>query len=349
MRTAIFLSLALAACTPASLPAPQPLAPMPVAHANNAVAMLGEGDDARFYSFLGLKAGKTHEDISKSAFSYGPAANAWSSLPDVPVAQGRLASIAVGLNGKIYLFGGYTVAPDGHEVSTPEVLAFDPVTNGYEQRAPMPTPVDDSVAFAYQDRYIYLVSGWHDVGNVQLVQVYDSVEDRWARATDFPGAPVFGHAGGIFGNRIVIADGVTSTPNPETGRRSFAMTDGAFIGTIDPADPTRIDWQPLPPHPGKPRYRMAATGHDRRILFAGGSVVAYNFNGEGYDGTPAPASAGVFAYDLATSTWVQLADKPAPSMDHRGLLFWQGRFHTLGGMDDQRRVIGDVIAFEVTP
>lgn len=48
----------------------------------------------------------------------------------------------------------------------------------------MPVPVDDSVSLTYQDRYIYLVSGWHKDDNVLNVQMYDSQTDIWVPATD---------------------------------------------------------------------------------------------------------------------------------------------------------------------
>jgi hypothetical protein len=38
----------------------------------------------------------------------------------------------------------------------------------------MPVPVDDDISLPYQSRYIYLISGWHNDGNVNLVQLYDT-------------------------------------------------------------------------------------------------------------------------------------------------------------------------------
>lgn len=316
---------------------------LPVPHSNNAVAKLTIDGRLNFFSFMGLTAGKTHADISKQAFALDLKESRWRTLPDVPVAQGRLASTAVGVNGLVYLFGGYTVAADGSEVSTPEVLAFDPNTRTYAARAPMPVPVDDSVALPYNDRYIYLVSGWHDKGNVTLVQVYDSVDNRWFRATDWPGQPVFGHAGGIVGNCMVVADGVTATAG-EGGKRQFRLTSQAWLGEIDPDRPGQIAWKQLPSHSGAPLYRMAAAGaSDRnRVLFAGGSETAYNYNSQGYGGTPANPSARTFAFDLSLGRWVDLGVKPAPTMDHRGLLEAEGKFYTVGGMGGERQVIGDL-------
>ncbi len=319
---------------------------LPVAHSNNAVAKLELDRGPRFYSFMGLRAGKTHADISKQAFEYDVVAKRWRSLPDVPVAEGRLASTAVGVGDLVYLFGGYTVAADGTEASTPEVLAFDSKTDTYFPRKPMPVPVDDTVAVPFNNRYVYLISGWHDEDNVQLVQVYDTVEDRWFRATDWPGLPVFGHAGGILGNRMVIVDGVTVLDG-ETGSNRFKLIGDAWMGEINLTDPSRIAWTRLPSHPGNPLYRMAATGAPPTgsIVFGGGSEIAYNYNGHGYDGTPASPSERVFAFDFSRNGWVSLESKRIPSMDHRGLLEADGVFYTLGGMGNQREVIGDIIPF----
>lgn len=347
--TAALVRFLIALVAPIALAQPlaaKPPPPLPTPHSNNAVAKLEVDGSARFYSFMGLTAGKTHADISKRAFEFDLKRNNWRALPDVPVALGRLASTAVGVGGRVYLFGGYTVAADGAEVSTPEVYAFDPRTNAYSRRAPMPVPVDDSVALPYQDRYIYLVSGWHDKDNVRLVQVYDTKEDRWLRATDWPGLGVFGHAGGIAGNRIVIADGVTVVPGI-TGSARFKLVGDAWAGTIDDKDPGKIAWRKLPPHRGAPLYRMAATGvaTGDRVVFAGGSETAYNYNGQGYDGTPATPSARAFAFDLRRDRWVELDPKPHPTMDHRGLLEADGTLYTIGGMGSERQVIGEVIAF----
>lgn len=346
LAAALFASASLAGSGQATS---QPLPPLPVPHSNNAVAVTGGGSDARIFSFMGLRPGKAHTDISRQAWMFDWNARQWTRIPDVPVPSGRLASIAATVNGRIYLFGGYSVAENGDEKSTPDVFAFDPASWRYERRTPMPVPVDDSVSLVYGDRYIYLVSGWHDTGNSSLVQVYDTREDRWFRATDWPGTPVFGHGGGIVGHRMVIADGVAAFRDEQSGRNRFSMSAEAWLGEIDPADPTRIEWKRLSAHPGLPRYRMAVSGFADRIIFAGGSEIAYNYNGQGYDGTPAYPSAGVFAYELSSGSWREMGHKAVATMDHRGLIEVDGKTYTVGGMDSDRRVIGDIIPASPQP
>jgi len=332
---------------------PEPRAPgvyadrmdaLPIAHANNGVAAVPNGDAAAFYSFNGLRTGKTHEDVSNAAFvCYYP----WGGCREInnpPVENGRLASVAVFLHDRIFLFGGYTVAEDGTEVSTPEVYAFNPETEEYQRRADMPTPVDDAVAFAYANRYIYLVSGWHDDGNVSAVQVFDTWEDKWFTATDYPGAPIFGHAGGAAGNKFVVADGV-AVVGEKDGRRQFGAVDEVWLGEIDADDPAKITWRKLPPHPGGALYRMAAIGDEAKneIVFYGGGDNPYNYNGIGYDGEPAKASDVLFAFDLEREEWIVHGRTGRPSMDHRGLMVWDGAYWTLGGMNGDGEVVGDLV------
>ena len=320
--------------------------PLPEPHANNAVAQVEVDGKTMIFSFMGLKAGKGPADISKQAYAYTEGDGAWMRLPDVPVKEGRLAATAVGLNGSVYLFGGYTVADDGDEVSTHENFRFDPASGEYHLIPAMPVPVDDAVSFAYANRYIYLVSGWHDTANVRDVQVYDTAENRWFQATDYPGTPVFGHAGGIVGNHFVIADGTGLFGTREAGDRRFETVNEGWMGTINPADPSHIEWRRLPQLPGRGNYRMGGAGDEAlgRVLFVGGTSNAYNYNGIGYNGLPSKPTSHVFAWGFTADNWVALADKPTPSMDHRGLVKIEDKWFTVGGMLGEQEVTARVLS-----
>lgn len=318
--------------------------PLPVPHANNAVATMTLDGKQHLFSFAGLKVGKTWQDTSKEAYMFAEGADGWKRLPDLPVDVGRLAATAEALDGKLYYFGGYTVAEDHSEVSRPENFVFDPATNSYSHIEDMPVPTDDAVSFVYQNRYIYLVSGWHNTGNIRDVQVYDTKEDSWFKATDYPGSPVFGHAGGIVENRFVIADGVAVVGKDENGRRQFDTVNEGWMGTIDPDNPAEITYRRLPQLPGRGHYRMGGEGdlEGNRILFVGGTPNAYNYTGIGYNGEPSDPKKHVFAWDFTKDNWVAYKDKPVASMDHRGLIKWGGDWITIGGLFSEQRVRGDI-------
>jgi len=340
--------VALGACVPAvSRIDTQALPDLPLALANNAVASVTSPEGAILVTFLGLEQGKTYRDVTGAAFVLAPGDVRWRPFP-APPGPGRLAATAVAVADTVYLFGGYTVAADGAEKSIETVHAVKLDAGTYRALPPMPVPVDDALSVAWAQRYIYLVSGWHDTGNVNLVQVFDTQTESWFQATPYPGVPVFGHAGGVAGDQIVVCGGVKIVTT--TGRRRFAAERACYRGQIDAAQPAKIDWTSLPHHSGPARYRSAAVGVDGSIVFAGGSDNPYNFNGIGYDGRPSWPSDRVHVLDIEALSWRSAARLDVATMDHRGLLAMpDGRFAIVGGMRDDQRVSRAVQTFRLDP
>jgi len=326
----------------------EPLPALNQAVSNNAVALVATAKGDYLYSFLGLGSGKTWQDTSLEASVLNPAAGTWKQLEPVPGASGRLAATAVSANGAAWLFGGYTVAADGSEQSIPGVYRIRPGESQLDWVTDMPVPVEDSVVLVYQDRYIYLVSGWHDLGNVNLVQVLDTKSMAWHQATPWPGAPVFGHSGGISEGRLLVCDGVKIQYRSDERPREFLPSNQCWSGFIDTKNYRRIHWHPVPAHPGAPRYRMAATGDtEQRVVFAGGSENPYNFNGTGYNGVPAETEKSVFSYSFKSREWQQHGDLSKGTMDHRGLPFSNGWYYMVGGMRENQTVVSDVYRFKI--
>jgi Kelch motif len=317
--------------------------PLPQPVTNNAVTSVKVADNEYLVSFAGLGEGRTYADTKDNTWVFDGNTDTWAETSPLPGGVGRLAAVAAAVDGTVYVFGGYSVAEDGSEVSTPWVHSFDPVAGSFEERTEMPVPVDDAVAVSFEDRYIYLISGWHDVGNVNLVQRYDTRSDTWVQATPTPGTGVFGHAGGIVGNTIVYCDGVAIEPHADR-RRDFVAVGECYRGIIDLADSRRIDWRTVPAHPGLPRYRMAAAGAAELdgILFLGGSENPYNYNGVGYDGEPSEPAEGALWFDLEAGEWRPISIDGTATMDHRGLVPYGPSFATIGGMRRGQRVIRTV-------
>ncbi len=163
--------------------------PLPQPVSNNAVAQLTLHRHPTFYSLMGIGADKTYAGITRAAYSFDSQTQKWIRLPDVPGEVGRIAAVAAGVGGKVYLFGGYSVDAKGTETTWPNVDIYDPTTNAWSRGTDIPVPVDDSVLGVYQKRYIYLVSGWFKDDNVRNVQVYDTETNRWRQATPIKGTP----------------------------------------------------------------------------------------------------------------------------------------------------------------
>ena len=318
---------------------------LPQAVSNNAVAAAKNSKGWQIYSFNGLTKDKDWQAVSNTAMGYNVKTGESYSIITVPYSEGRLASIAVTVSGKIYLFGGYTVSAKHEEKSMADVYQFEPESQTFLLFSRMPIPVDDTVALVYKERYIYLISGWHDVGNIGTVQILDTQTKKWFFGTPYPGTPVFGHSAGIIDNQMVINDGVKVT-GVKALRRQFDMSAESYLGTIDDADFTQIDWLRLPQHPGKAKYRMAAKGVKSlsQIIFVGGSDNAYNYNGIGYNKIPSEPSNQVFAWDLNNKRWIQHKPTTSATMDHRGMIELGGQLYILGGMQRHQQVSDQVLA-----
>ncbi len=313
--------------------------PIPKALSNNAVTSLDIGGINYTYSFMGIDTTKIWSGITRQAFSFNSTTGDWSEIASVPGTEGRIGSAAVGFRGKVYLFGGYSVAANGSETTYPNVDIYDPGANSWSSGAPVPVPVDDQVVGVWRNSLIYLISGWSTNQNVKNVQIYDPVLNSWQQATEIPGAGVFGHSGGIVGDTIVYVDGARDSFN-------FPLNGGNFMGIINPQQPDSITWSSLPAHPGTRKYRAAAATLGKRIFFVGGTDNSYNFNGIGYNGQPSEPSDEVFAFNSVTGGWEDFGLSFRATMDHRGL-GTRGDFALtlVGGMMSGQTVTNNVYFF----
>ena len=317
--------------------------PLPLPLANNAVA----GVDGAVFTFGGLGPSKSWEGITTRSFRWEIGDAEWTEIAPLP-GPPRLAATAQGLGGRIHVFGGYTVAADGAEATTDRVEIYDPAAQRWTSGAPMPVPVDDAVSGVWRDSLIVLVSGWRDRGNVPAVQFYDPATDRWHRGSDFAGAPVFGHTGGVVGDAIVIVDGVRTVE----GRPRYRLERAVWLGESAGGGETRespggplgaageervVVWRRLDDHPGAGIYRGAAATVGGRLLFLGGAENPYNYDGVGYDGVPAVPNPTGWSFEPGAAVWRPFP-APLPTMDHRGLVRVGDRLVLVGGLDAEREV-----------
>lgn len=344
----------------------QPLPDLPEPVSNNAVALVKTEGGEYLLSFMGLGSGKTYLDVHNKVWSLKLSDVAskqisWQAKSPVPSSltlKGRLASIAVGIKSKAYIFGGYTVDKSHNEISSPDSYAYDVLNDSYKKLAPMPVPVDDAVALVYQQRYIYLISGWHNDGNVNLVQVYDIQTNSWHQASPFLGASVFGHAGGIVDNNMLICDGV-KVQAQVSKRRTFIAEAACYSGTISDKKPFKIDWRKVSHPTGTARYRMAVASDStsNRIWFFGGTDNPYNYNGIGYDGKPSEPSNQLWEFEWHSQTW-KIKTLPVASMDHRGAIILpisvaegqnkEAQIVVIGGLGPKQKSLGQVSSFSPT-
>jgi N-acetylneuraminic acid mutarotase len=151
--------------------------------------------------------------------AYDPATDTWSRKGDMPTPRNSLSAGAV--DGRIYALGGWGLdRPEGGwesvdlnvaaAFSTVEI--YDPETDTWATGAEMPTARAPMTVSVLGDK-IYAVGGGarrkgQDVA-LSVVEVYDTVTNRWAPALAMP-TPRFALASAVMDGRIYVTGGAAS-------------------------------------------------------------------------------------------------------------------------------------------
>lgn len=315
--------------------------PMPVPRSNLATTSLVVNDTPFVYCFMGLDSSKAcGSGIRLESFRYNTITDSWTQISDVPDTEGRIAASASGVNGKIYLIGGYKVFSNCDEFTSPRVDIYDPLTDSWSLGDSVPIRTDDHVQVVYKDSLIFCISGWSQNTNTRFVQVYDTYLDQWQNKGNIPSLGLFGHAGGLSGDTILYLDGVRIT-------NQFVLVNAAYLATIDPLS-LNLSFTSLGTHPGDRVYRGGGFAFGGRIAFTGGTNNAYNVDGIGYNNVPSVETGRTFGYDLASGTWEEYARNPDSVMDVREVArVNNNEFYVVGGMEANQSVTGKVSVFVI--
>jgi len=173
-------------------------AKMPVPAHHIMTAML----DHKIYVFGGFvrPANVLSWQPTNRSWVYDPMADTWKELAPMPTPRGAGAAVEVG--GKMYVIGGGRSNKPGDmgapiplgstdQLVVGTVEEYDPATNTWRERTPMPTARNHYFAAAV-DGKIYAIGG--RIGSVfvtksdtiDLVEAYDPATDRWALAGRAP-------------------------------------------------------------------------------------------------------------------------------------------------------------------
>lgn len=289
---------------------------MPERAANNAVVYGTDDVYDYVFSFGGIDSTKVYTGVNNRAFRFTIATNSWEEIAPLPFSETNIASGASNVNNLIYIIGGYHVNLGGSEISSNEVIRYNPETNAYlTNGAAIPTPIDDHVQCVWRDSLIYVVTGWSNTGNVPNVQIYDAELDIWLTGTETPNNneyKAFGASGEIIGDTIYYYGGASTGIN-------FPAQKTLRKGVINSENPTEIEWTLLEDGPTT-LYRSAALTHGEYVFWAGGSAISYNYNGVAYNGSGGvPPLNQIMRYDHTNGNWNQGVGAPYAVMDLRGI------------------------------
>jgi hypothetical protein len=203
--------------------------------------------------------------VAKPAFSSADVAeDSWVSKAPMQVARSVLGVAAV--NGKIYAIGGSTAS--GFSPSIPPSAAYgnidlggfvgtneeyDPTTDKWTYKAPMPTPRMALATAVYQNKIYCIggrsVSGDRNGGYTAVNEVYDPVTDTWETKAPMPSA-----AGWLVAN---VVDG-----------KIYVLD---YSGTNYVYEPATDSWTTKAPVPASAFDGYASAVLDGKIYVIGGA------------------------------------------------------------------------------
>ena len=200
--------------------------------------------DGVLYVVGGL--GYSNPAMLSSMEAYDPKTNAWTSRSPMPTR--RWGASAAVVNGIIYVIGGDApLRPVGDDTVT-TVEAYDPKTDTWTTKAPMPTP-RQGMAVGVMDGIIYVAGGYVVArisgigGFVATLEAYDPRTNTWATKAPMPIARSEA-AAGVLAGRLFVAG----------GQIPFATT--SVTGIVQAYDPNSNAWSTYTPIP-TPRGGLA--------------------------------------------------------------------------------------------
>jgi len=182
-----------------------------------------------------------------NAWEYDPANDTWKALAPLPTKRG--SPVATVVNGKIHVIGGATTNEGSKDaaihparphrvVGTNEV--YDPATNTWESRSPMPT-ARNHAAVGVVNGKVYVIGGRLGsafigrAANTDVVEGYDPATDQWSPTLSRMPTPRSALTWGTYKGKIYVAGGELQT----------AYMAAAFRA-VEAYDPATNSWSTLP-------------------------------------------------------------------------------------------------------
>jgi N-acetylneuraminic acid mutarotase len=217
---------------------------------------------------------------------------AWIRKADLPKGGGSASVV----NNKIYVIGG---SIPGSLTDVPYNLVFDPVTDTWEEKAPMPTARGFLATAVVRDT-IYAIGGGYPT-STNKNEAYDPVTNLWTTKANMLG--------------------------PRIGCSNYCVVDGIIyiIGgnynehncqAYNPITNAWVEKTPIPPDGGG---SLSATVYNGMI---------YTFGGSTY--SPWAPLSTVYLYNPQTDTWTKKKNMPTPRFALYTCLV-NGKIYAFGG------------------
>ncbi len=232
-------------------------------------------------------------------------------------------------NGKFYLFGGTAVGTGAHRTGLPKrVLEYDPATNNWTSKKPMPYAADHMTVAEYRGK-IYLFGGAGaerpdsvGPGNVQLADTweYDPAADSWKQLAPMATKRSAG-AAVASGDKIYViggnglGPGASNPPKPD---------DILVLATNEVYDPSTNKWETKRMMP-TPRNHPAIGAVNGKVYVIGGRI-----GGPNVANLISSPTDVVEEYDPVSDRWKAMTKMPTPRSG-QGWATYQNRIYVAGG------------------
>jgi N-acetylneuraminic acid mutarotase len=210
----------------------------------------------------------------------------WSNRTNSPIP--RSEALGVGINKKIYVFGGYNAALQ----ATTRSDVYDTVTDSWQMLSPMPEALTHTPVVR-DGQNIWFIGGFlgdHPGPSIERVWKYDVSNDTWSAGPSLP-QPQGAGAAAIIDRTIYFYGG--------TNRQNGIYNDVASHYALD-LDNLEAGWQTRAPLPVA-RNHLGGMALNGKIYAIGGQSVSYEKDTN---------TVRVDVYDPASDTWSQAADMP---------------------------------------
>lgn len=157
--------------------------------------------------------GKIYAIGNEANYEYDPVADDWTARKPMPTAR-QYFGIAVYQN-KIYTIGGSWWDPDKGRIPSNANEVYDPLTDTWETREPMPT-TRSSLKASMVNGKIYLIGGrtGDQKTTVALNEVYDPATDSWITKEPML-YPVVAYASAVVDGKIYVIGGQNEFHDPD--------------------------------------------------------------------------------------------------------------------------------------
>ena len=207
----------------------------------------------------------------------------WTARAPLPSArQQHAAAVVTNASGQtiMYVLGGYS----GSNVVLRDNLAYNPGTNTWTARAPMPARRRETNGAAAINGKVYVSGGYNSLGErTNTLFVYDPATNTWATRAPLPDRMAKGAMVAYGGKLYVLASRYSDCTGCTTETARFYRYDPATNSWTRKANAPNQRWAP------------AGAVINGKLYVAGGDATGADF---GWD-----TEADLDIYDFATNTW----------------------------------------------